>query len=247
MRGQRGWVVERTEALSTGDRVHHFCSQVYGGEQGESDLPRELLEPFEHGRSILRGELEPELKRRLFEERERRPKPLRDDKAIASWNGLALAALAEAGRRLDRTEWLDAARALGEFLLGPLSDGDGHLLRSRRAAKRRVWIRVRMPGRPNGRTGWVRRDALGRLHVVRTALRIDRARSRATLRRRGLGILLVEQNAPAALELADRVHVMRAGRIRQTAAGGSLHLAAAPALHLGADEPTTSDEPEPAR
>lgn len=61
-------------------------------------------------------------------------------------------------------------------------------LRSRRARKGHVWIRVRIPGRPNGRTGWVRRDALGRLHVVRTALRIDRARSRATLRRRGATI-----------------------------------------------------------
>jgi uncharacterized protein len=101
----------------------------------EEGVPGELLEPFEHGRSILRGELEPELKRRLFEERERRPKPLRDDKAIASWNGLALAALAEAGRRLHRAEWVDAARALGGFLLGPLSDGDGHLLRSRRAGR----------------------------------------------------------------------------------------------------------------
>jgi hypothetical protein len=61
-------------------------------------------------------------------------------------------------------------------------------LRSRRAANGRVWIRVRIPGRPNGLTGWVRRDALGRLHVVRTALRIDRARSRAALRRRGRAI-----------------------------------------------------------
>ena len=67
----------------------------------EEGVPAELLEPFEHGRSILRGELDPELRARLFEQREQRPKPLRDDKAIASWNGLALAALAEAGRRLD--------------------------------------------------------------------------------------------------------------------------------------------------
>jgi hypothetical protein len=35
-----------------------------------------------------------------------------------------LAALAEAGRRLDRADWLDAARALADFLLGPLSDGE---------------------------------------------------------------------------------------------------------------------------
>jgi uncharacterized protein len=101
----------------------------------EEGVPAELLEPFEHGRSIIRGELDPELKSRLFEERELRPKPLRDDKAIASWNGLALAALAEAGRRLERPDWVDAARRLGEFLLGPLSDADGRLRRSRRAGR----------------------------------------------------------------------------------------------------------------
>jgi excinuclease ABC subunit C len=45
VRGQRGWVVEKVEDLSTGDLVHHFCSQVYGGEHGESDVPREMLVP----------------------------------------------------------------------------------------------------------------------------------------------------------------------------------------------------------
>ncbi len=45
VRGQRGWVVEKTEDLTTGDLVHHFCTQVYGGEQGETDVPRELLVP----------------------------------------------------------------------------------------------------------------------------------------------------------------------------------------------------------
>ena len=39
-----------------------------------------------------------------------RPQPARDDKALASWNGLALAALAEAGWRLGRPDLLDAAR-----------------------------------------------------------------------------------------------------------------------------------------
>jgi excinuclease ABC subunit C len=45
VRGQRGWVVEKTEELTTGDLVHHFCSQVYGAESGEGDVPRELLVP----------------------------------------------------------------------------------------------------------------------------------------------------------------------------------------------------------
>ena len=96
----------------------------------EEGVPAGLLEPFEHGRSIIRGDVDEETRARLFAIREQRPKPLRDDKAIASWNGLALAALAEAGRRLDRPDWLDAARRLGEFLLGPLAGEDGRLRRS---------------------------------------------------------------------------------------------------------------------
>ncbi len=93
-----------------------------------------LLEPFEHGRSILRGEIDAETKARLLAIRAERPQPGRDDKAIASWNGLALAALAEAGRRLDRPDWLETARRLADFLLGPLSS-DGRLHRSFRAGR----------------------------------------------------------------------------------------------------------------
>jgi excinuclease ABC subunit C len=49
VRGQRGWVVEKTEELGPGDLVHHFCSQVYGelSEAGAAagEIPRELLVP----------------------------------------------------------------------------------------------------------------------------------------------------------------------------------------------------------
>jgi len=83
----------------------------------------DLLQPFEEGRYILRGALSGDEQARLFEVRERRPKPLRDDKAIAAWNGLMLAGLSEAGRRLERPDWLEAANELADFLLGPLSDG----------------------------------------------------------------------------------------------------------------------------
>jgi uncharacterized protein YyaL (SSP411 family) len=103
----------------------------------EEGVPPELLQPFEHGRSILRGELDEELGRRLFELREERPKPLRDDKAIAAWNGLALAALAEAGRRLERPDLVQAGREVADFLLGPLSDERGRLYRSWRDGRAR--------------------------------------------------------------------------------------------------------------
>jgi hypothetical protein len=48
-----------------------------------------------------------------------------------------------------------------------------------------AWVQVRLPMRPNGQTGWVRRSALGRLHVVHTYLRVDRRRLSATLYRSG--------------------------------------------------------------
>jgi uncharacterized protein YyaL (SSP411 family) len=82
----------------------------------EEGAPAELLEPFEHGRSILRGTLDEVTRARLLEIRGRRPQPGLDDKVIASWNGLALAALAEGGRRLDRPDLLSAARELGALL-----------------------------------------------------------------------------------------------------------------------------------
>ncbi|HEX7627125.1 MAG TPA: thioredoxin domain-containing protein, partial [Gaiellaceae bacterium] len=85
--------------------------------------PEELLLPFEDGRFVLRGELDEETRSRLLTVREQRPQPLRDDKAIASWNGLLLAALAQGGRT-------EAAEALGAFLLGPLSSADGRLHRT---------------------------------------------------------------------------------------------------------------------
>ena len=101
----------------------------------DDPVSRDLLRPFEHGRFIVRGELDAEARARLLELREQRPQPLRDDKVIASWNGLALAALAEAGRRLDRSDGLEAAVALAEFLLGPLSTEDGRLYRTWRVGE----------------------------------------------------------------------------------------------------------------
>ncbi|HET9213191.1 MAG TPA: thioredoxin domain-containing protein [Gaiellaceae bacterium] len=96
------------------------------------------LQPFEDGRFVLRGELPADARAALLRAREKRPQPLRDDKVLAGWNGLALAALAEAGALLGRADWLDAARALGEFLLEPLSGEGGRLLRTYREGEARI-------------------------------------------------------------------------------------------------------------
>jgi uncharacterized protein YyaL (SSP411 family) len=91
--------------------------------------PEELLEPFEHGRFVLRGELDQNTRTRLLAVRDERPQPARDDKVITSWNGLALAALAEAGRMLDRDDVLAKAVQLAELLTA------GEIVRSRRAGR----------------------------------------------------------------------------------------------------------------
>jgi uncharacterized protein len=80
----------------------------------------------------------PAIRAALLERRSRRPQPGRDDKAIASWNGLAVAALAQAGWRLGRPDLLDAARACARFLLETMTGDDGRLRRSFRAGSARI-------------------------------------------------------------------------------------------------------------
>ena len=67
---------------------------------------------------------------RLFQAREARVHPATDDKVLAAWNGLAISALAEAGRTFGERRYLDAALAAAEFVLGALRGPDGRLLRS---------------------------------------------------------------------------------------------------------------------
>jgi len=71
-----------------------------------------------------------EMKRALFEARAQRVRPGLDDKRLTSWNALTIAALADAGAVLGREDYLDAARACAEFVLGELRDADGNLLRT---------------------------------------------------------------------------------------------------------------------
>jgi hypothetical protein len=59
------------------------------------------------------------------------------------------------------------------------------VLESKLIGQDEVWLKIRIPGRPNGRTGWVREENLSNLKVVETHLTIDRKKLRATLRKGG--------------------------------------------------------------
>jgi uncharacterized protein YyaL (SSP411 family) len=91
---------------------------------------------YEHGRSTLRLTRDPArpnadlsdadlsdaerwagIRRRLLDARSRRPQPARDDKVVAAWNGLAIAALAETGALLGRPDLVQAAESAADLLL----------------------------------------------------------------------------------------------------------------------------------
>ncbi len=78
---------------------------------------------FEHGSSVLQRLAEPDdperyerVRARLLEVRSARPQPARDDKVVAAWNGLAIAALAETGVLLDRPDYVAAADRCADLI-----------------------------------------------------------------------------------------------------------------------------------
>jgi uncharacterized protein YyaL (SSP411 family) len=73
----------------------------------------------------------------LFQVREQRVKPGRDEKILTSWNGLMLQSFAEAARYLGRTDYLRVAEHNAEFLLTKLRK-DGRLLRTYKDGRARL-------------------------------------------------------------------------------------------------------------
>ncbi len=70
----------------------------------------------------------------LLAAREERERPGRDDKVVASWNGLAIAALAEAGALLGESTWIEAAAGAADLLVAVHlgADDDDRLVRTSR-------------------------------------------------------------------------------------------------------------------
>ena len=106
-----------------GDQAERFIEAygvtAHGNFEGKNIL--ELKGSLEE-RQALAG-----ARRKLFELREERVHPGRDDKVLTSWNGLMLAAFAEAARALDREDYREVAERNAQFLLSELRTPDGRL------------------------------------------------------------------------------------------------------------------------
>jgi uncharacterized protein YyaL (SSP411 family) len=112
-----------------GDEDAAFAAEVFGVTQAGT---------FEDGKSVLQRRTEPSDQERfdrirgtLLTAREGRTRPGRDDKVVAAWNGMAIAALAEAGLLFNRPDLVNAARDAA-LLLDSLHVSDGRILRTSR-------------------------------------------------------------------------------------------------------------------
>ncbi|PKV87525.1 thioredoxin domain-containing protein [Streptomyces sp. TLI_146] len=90
---------------------------------------------FEEGASVLQlpsdgGPVAADVRDRLFAARERRPRPGRDDKVVAAWNGLAIAALAETGAYFERPDLIERATEAADLLVRVHMDDRARLSRT---------------------------------------------------------------------------------------------------------------------
>jgi uncharacterized protein YyaL (SSP411 family) len=109
------WTPDQLEA-ELGPADGQFAAQAFGVTRAGT---------FEHGSSVLQlrsdpadGERLARIKAALLAARAGRVRPARDDKVVAAWNGLAIAALAETGLLLGRPEFIEAAGAAAALLAG---------------------------------------------------------------------------------------------------------------------------------
>jgi uncharacterized protein len=102
------------------DALDHYGITPEGNFEGGTNNP------------VATGDEPPsEARAKLFEARAKRIRPGKDDKVLASWNGLAIGAFAEAGAAFGRDDFITAARESADFVLTTMTT-DGRLLHSYR-------------------------------------------------------------------------------------------------------------------
>ncbi|WP_243359056.1 thioredoxin domain-containing protein [Fundidesulfovibrio terrae] len=110
----------------------NFAEEASGQETG-SNIPHLSAPPRDADEARLES-----IRQKLFEAREKRVHPHKDDKILTDWNGLMVAALAQAGRILDAPKLVRAASRAADFVLARLRGADGRLLHRYRDGEAKV-------------------------------------------------------------------------------------------------------------
>lgn len=114
------WSFDELRRIAGADAAAWFGATPSGNFEGENILTRGQGDPARRA----------EWRRKLYDVREQRVWPGRDDKRLAAWNGLMISALADAGAVLERQDYLEAAVKSAGFVLDEMRDSSGRLLRS---------------------------------------------------------------------------------------------------------------------
>ncbi|MEE9165951.1 MAG: thioredoxin domain-containing protein [Candidatus Neomarinimicrobiota bacterium] len=139
------WTLDEIESI-LGHRESSMIAEIYN--ISENGNFREEASGQKRGKNIVHlqgstadlaaeyGLSESELRNRLnaarenlFQAREKRVHPFKDDKILTDWNGLMIAALAKGGRILGNDEYAHAARSAADFILDVLKTSEGYLLK----------------------------------------------------------------------------------------------------------------------
>ena len=145
------WTLEEVREVLDDDEAHLYLQTYNFSSQGNftdeatqrrtgRNIPH-LTRPLADiaaDRDMTEAELELQLdsaRRQLFEAREGRIHPLKDDKILTDWNGLMIAAFALGAQALDEPRYAEAASRAANFALARLRDEDGRLLKRYRAGE----------------------------------------------------------------------------------------------------------------
>jgi len=119
------WSEAEIDAALMGTFSARF-KQVYGVTRDGNHMGRTILRRL--GNPAPAGEADEVLITKqlqmLLAARGKRVAPLRDDKVLADWNGLAIAALANAGMVFERPDWIEAAIAAFDYVVKNLGEGE---------------------------------------------------------------------------------------------------------------------------
>ena len=124
------------------EKEGNFVDQIKGSKDGNNILHRtksysELAKEFNISEKELIEKLGV-LRKQLFAKREKRIHPFKDDKILSDWNGLMIAALAQAGSVYDNSIYTAAAEKSMHFILNKLSKKDGSLFHRYRNGEAKI-------------------------------------------------------------------------------------------------------------